>query len=425
MGERMAVVGLGYVGLPLAVRLARAYEVVGFDTDHRRVDELRGHVDRNGEVSDQALRNAALHVTHDPDELLTASVFIITVPTPADAHYEPDLSHLLEASELVGSVLRPGGLVVYESTVYPGLTEEICGPVLEQSSGLVRGRDFKVAYSPERTNPGDGRHTITNVMKIVSAEDEEALTRTASVYEPIVEAGIYKAPSIMVAEAAKIVENVQRDVNVALMNELAAIFDKIGLRTKEVLDAAATKWNFAPFTPGLVGGHCVPVDPLYLIRKAKEASYVPSVVSASREVNDGMGIYVGERTVQMLEENGGFGTQTRVGVLGVAFKENVRDTRNSLVFDVIRVLESHGIKPMVHDPLVDPDRTLREYGLKLSRMQDMRGLDCLVLAVPHRYYTDMPLDQLLASLHERGVLIDVKSALNPSAFPAGLRYWSL
>lgn len=425
MGERMAVVGLGYVGLPLAVRLARAYEVVGFDTDHRRVEELRGHVDRNGEVSDQALRNATLHVTHDPGELLTASVFIVTVPTPADAHYEPDLSHLLEASELVGSVLRPGGLVVYESTVYPGLTEEICGPALEQSSGLVRGRDFKVAYSPERTNPGDGRHTITNVMKIVSAEDEEALTRTASVYEPVVEAGIYKAPSIMVAEAAKIVENVQRDVNVALMNELAAIFDKIGLRTKEVLDAAATKWNFAPFTPGLVGGHCVPVDPLYLIRKAKEASYVPSVVSASREVNDGMGIYVGERTVQMLEENGGCGTQTRVGVLGVAFKENVRDTRNSLVFDVIRVLESHGIKPMVHDPLVDPDRTLREYGLKLSCMQDMRGLDCLVLAVPHRYYTDMPLDQLLASLHERGVLIDVKSALNPSTFPAGLRYWSL
>lgn len=425
MGERIAVIGLGYVGLPLAVRLGKAYEVVGFDVDRRRVEELRGHVDRNGEVTVQALRKATLHVTHDPQELLAASVFIVTVPTPADEHYEPDLSHLLEASELVGSVLQPGGLVVYESTVYPGLTEEICGPVLEQASGLVRGRDFKVAYSPERTNPGDGHHTITNVTKIVSAEDEEALARAASVYEPVVEAGIYKASSIRVAEAAKVVENVQRDVNVALMNELAAIFDKIGLRTKEVLDAAATKWNFAPFTPGLVGGHCVPVDPLYLIRKAKEASYVPSVVSASREVNDGMGIYVGERAVRMLEENGGRGAQTRVGVLGVAFKENVCDTRNSLVFDVIRVLEGHGIRPMVHDPLVDPDRTLREHGLKLSRMSCMRDLDCLMLAVPHRYYTDMPLDRILATLGQRGVLIDVKSALNPSAFPAGLRYWSL
>lgn len=423
--EKIAVIGLGYVGLPLAVALARHYETLGYDVDPRRVEELRRGYDRTGEVEPGTLGTSGLKISSDPQDLAGRSFYIVTVPTPIDEHKNPDLSAVIKASETVGRYLSPGAVVVYESTVYPGVTEEICVPILERVSGLAWGRHFKMGYSPERINPGDKVHALEKVVKVVSGQDEETLERVATVYAQVVEAGVHRAPSIKVAEAAKVIENIQRDLNIALMNELALIFDRLGIHSKDVLAAAGTKWNFLPFKPGLVGGHCIGVDPYYLTRKAQEVGYLPQVILAGRRVNDGMGPFVAQKMIKLLIQAGVAVKGARVGVLGLTFKENVPDIRNSRIPDILKELKEFGIEVKVHDPLVHAEEAEREYGLHLVPREKLAGLDGLILAVAHRAYLEQPLDQLLAGLRPGGVVIDVKSVLNPQAVAAYGLYWSL
>lgn len=426
MQERIAIIGLGYVGLPVAMALAKRFPgAVGFDVQPARVQALRRGEDATGEVASEELRETTLRFTHDPADLAEATFFVVAVPTPVDGNNRPDLEPLRRASETVGKALRPGAVVVYESTVYPGVTEDVCGPVLEAASGLRRGVDFKLGYSPERINPGDREHTLERVVKVVAGEDEETLERVASVYGAIVPAGVHRASSIRVAEAAKVIENAQRDLNIAFMNELAMIFDRLGLRTKDVLEAAGTKWNFLPFSPGLVGGHCIGVDPYYLTYKAEEVGYLPQVILAGRRINDGMGPYVAQRAVKLLASEGKLANGTRVGVLGLTFKENVPDLRNSRVIDIVRELADFGLRAMVHDPLADPVEAKEIFGVDLCELSDLKDLDALILAVPHRAYLDLGDDKLLGMLGERGVLLDVKSVLDPAQVGARHRYWSL
>lgn len=423
--ERIAVIGLGYVGLPVALAFARKFEdTVGFDISESRVSTLKAGCDWTGEVSESELRQSRLKLTDDPADLRGCTFFIVAVPTPIDCDRRPDLGPLLSATRTVGSALAPGAVVVYESTVYPGVTEERCGPLLAETSGLAQSRDFKLGYSPERINPGDQAHTFEKIVKVVSAEDPETLERVARVYESAVQAGVHRAPSIKVAEAAKVIENTQRDVNIALMNELALIFDRLGIRTRDVLDAAGTKWNFLRFTPGLVGGHCIGVDPYYLTAKAEALGYHPEVILAGRRINDDMGHYVAEKTIKLLRKRDRDIKGARIGVLGLTFKEDVPDLRNSRVPDIANELREYGIDPLVHDPLASAEEARREYGIELRPFDALSDLDAIILAVPHRQYCDQ-LDRIVDSVRPGGVFVDVKSVVPIKDLRGDLLYWSL
>ncbi len=424
--ERIATIGLGYVGLPVALAFARKFpDAVGFDISERRIRELKEGHDRTNEVAPEALRSTTLRFTSDLAEVGKPTFIVVTVPTPIDANRQPDLTPVRKASETVGKMLTKGAVVVYESTVYPGVTEELCGPILERVSGLKQGVDFKLGYSPERINPGDKEHTLERITKVVSGEDAETLDRVANAYAAIVEAGVHRAPSIKVAEAAKVIENTQRDLNIALMNELAIIFDRLGIRTKDVLEAAGTKWNFLPFRPGLVGGHCIGVDPYYLTAKAESVGYHPQVILAGRRINDGMGAFVAQSLIKLLISQDKAIKGARVGILGLTFKENVPDLRNSRVPDIIAELRQFGIEPLVHDPMADPEEAHEEYGLRLSSFDELTNLDGLVLAVAHSEYLEMPRERLFGTMAVRGAIADVKSMLDPSKVPSPIAYWSL
>jgi UDP-N-acetyl-D-glucosamine/UDP-N-acetyl-D-galactosamine dehydrogenase len=426
MSERIGVIGLGYVGLPVALGFARHYpDTVGFDISERRVRTLREGHDYTGEVAPEELTAISIRYTTDPEDLRGVTFFVVTVPTPIDENRQPDLGPVISACETVGRVLSPGAVVVFESTVYPGVTEEICGPILARVSGLEQGRDFRLGYSPERINPGDKEHTLERIVKVVSGEDAETLDRVADAYGRIVAAGIHRAPTIRVAEAAKVIENTQRDLNIALMNELALIFDRLGIRTRDVLAAAGTKWNFLPFTPGLVGGHCIGVDPYYLTTKAESVGYYPQVILAGRRINDGMGAYIAQHLVKMLIEQDRPVRQGRVGILGLTFKENVPDLRNSRVPDIVRELRQFGIDPLIHDALADADEARHEYDLELSPLDTFRDLDGLILAVPHKAYLEGGAEALRAMMVDGGVFVDVKSAMHPEDLRSRYAYWSL
>ncbi|WP_158047597.1 nucleotide sugar dehydrogenase [Skermanella pratensis] len=424
----VSIVGLGYVGLPIAVAFGRnGHRVIGFDIDSRRIAELRRHHDRTGEVTAEALAEAAIGLTDDPAALAEATVHIVTVPTPISDAKRPDLGPLLAASRTVGDRLKRGDLVVFESTVFPGATEAECVPILEARSGLAYGRDFAVGYSPERINPGDREHRFETITKVVSASSPEALDRVAALYGGVVRAGIHRAPSIAVAEAAKVIENTQRDLNIALMNELACIFQRLGIDTRDVLEAAGTKWNFLNFTPGLVGGHCIGVDPYYLTHRAEQAGYQPEVILAGRRINDGMGAFIAQETVKRLMREGGGGAGgMRVTVLGLTFKENVPDIRNTRVVDILRELESFGVSVALHDPLADPAEARHEYGIDLLPLEDLPPADAVILAVPHAGYMAAGWPGIARLLEGgRGLAVDVKSCLDRAAAPEGIRLWRL
>ena len=421
---KIAVVGLGYVGLPLAVALSRKHEVIGFDVSLQRIAALRQGVDATHEVEPADLLDANLALTDDAADLAGREVLIVTVPTPIDPANRPDLSALLKACELIGPVLSRGAIVVFESTVYPGVTEEICAPALERSSGLRAGEDFRLGYSPERINPGDRDHPIEKIVKIIAGQDSETLATLAELYGSIVEAGIHQAPSIKVAEAAKVIENTQRDLNIALMNELSKICDRLCIATSDVLAAAGTKWNFLRFYPGLVGGHCIGVDPYYLTAKAEQLGYQPEVILSGRRVNDSMGAYVAQRVLKLLAENGRPVGDQRVGILGLTFKENVPDTRNSKVLDIYKELRASGMQPLVHDPRADMESVRASYGVEIASLDEFTGLDGLIYAVPHEEYRTLEphMDDMIAS---GGVLVDLRSRVERSGLRDDVRYWSL
>jgi UDP-N-acetyl-D-galactosamine dehydrogenase len=424
--EKIAVIGLGYVGLPVALSFARKLPTVGFDIRQRRIDELKSGVDDTREVTTEQLTAVLdkIELTADPSKLADCTFYIVAVPTPIDGENRPDLTPMISASRSVGPHLKKGDIVCYESTVYPGVTEEICGPILEQLSGLKSGVDFFLGYSPERINPGDKEHTFERIVKVTSGQTPESAERVARVYSLVVTAGVHRASSIKVAEAAKVIENTQRDLNIALMNELALIFDRMGIRTQDVLEAAGTKWNFLKFTPGLVGGHCIGVDPYYLTTKAQALGYVPEVILSGRRINNNVGPFIAQRVVKMLSTHDTPLRRARVGVLGLTFKENVPDLRNSKVPDIVNELKTYGIEAIVHDPLGNAEEAHEEYGIHLTPLSEFTNLDALILAVSHQeYLRDIP--GILARVRDGGVFIDVKSAVAPSAVSRGVRYWSL
>jgi UDP-N-acetyl-D-galactosamine dehydrogenase len=413
---KIAVLGLGYVGLPLAVAFAAEHEVVGFDLDRDRAAELQAGHDRTLEVSSEELGAArGLRVSADEADLAGCNVFIVTVPTPIDAHKRPDLSALLAASRSVGRAIRPGGVVIYESTVYPGATEEDCVPVVAELSGLFFNRDFFAGYSPERANPGDPQHRFANIVKVTAGSTPEAADFVDALYGRVVAAGTHRASSIKVAEAAKVIENTQRDLNIALINEFALIFNKMGLDTQEVLQAAATKWNFLNFRPGLVGGHCIGVDPYYLTHKAEALGYHPEVILAGRRINDGMGGYVARQLVKEMIRRGSAVNGARILVMGLAFKENTPDLRNTRVIDIIRELADYGVAVDVWDPWIAPAEARREYGLDLVEAAEEGAYDAVVLAVAHRQFAELGPEGVLALGRPGAVLFDVKGALPKSA----------
>jgi UDP-N-acetyl-D-galactosamine dehydrogenase len=423
----IAVVGLGYVGLPLAVEFGKKYPTVGFDLSRDKIAAYRRRVDPTGEVSSAELETATrLRFTTDPVDLREADIVIVAVPTPVDEAHQPDFGPLLGASASVGANLKPGATVVFESTVYPGATEEICVPVIEKHSGKKWRRDFFVGYSPERINPGDKEHTLTRITKIVAGDTPETLERIAAIYGSVVTAGVHRASSIKVAEAAKVIENTQRDLNIALMNELALLFHKIGIDTTEVLTAAGTKWNFLPFRPGLVGGHCIGVDPYYLTHKADKLGYHPQVILAGRRINDGMGKYVAEQTVKQIIQGGSPVKGAHVNVLGLTFKENCPDIRNSRVVDVIHELASYGVTVHVHDPIADPAEALREYGVQITAWDSLPRARAIVAAVAHREYRHRQPKDYAAKLEPGGLFVDVKCQADASALRAlGVTVWRL
>ena len=409
---RVAVIGLGYVGLPLALAFRRHHPTIGFDLNAKRIDELRRGEDRSGEVSPEELRaSPSLVLTDRPSELRRANTFVVAVPTPVDETKRPDLSLFRHASEIVGAALTPGALAVYESTVYPGATEEVALPILERISGLRAGEDFDLGYSPERINPGDRVHTLSTVIKIVAGLGARAAERVAALYTPIVPSGLHRAPSIRVAEAAKVVENIQRDINIALVNELALVFERLGLDTLEVLEAAGTKWNFLPFRPGFVGGHCIGVDPYYLTYKAETVGYRPEVILAGRRVNDGMGRHVARRVVRLMARRGLLRPQARVLVLGATFKENCPDLRNSRVVELVEELEAHGLAVDLHDPLAHEEELRRQYGRSGVTHGASGRYTALVLAVAHDAYRAWTAETILSWLEADHVVFDVKGAL--------------
>jgi UDP-N-acetyl-D-glucosamine/UDP-N-acetyl-D-galactosamine dehydrogenase len=425
--DKIAVVGLGYVGLPLAVHLAATFDVVGYDMKTARIAELQAGHDRTLEVEDALLAQRSVLYTSNAQDLAQCRLIIVAVPTPIDAYNIPDLSPLRGASIAAGRHLQKGACVVFESTVYPGATEEVCVPILEKESGLIMGRDFTVGYSPERINPGDKVHTLDKVIKVVSGSDETTTDMLVKVYEQVVTAGIHRASNIRVAEAAKVIENTQRDLNIALMNELAMIFDTMGINTLEVLEAAGSKWNFLPFRPGLVGGHCIGVDPYYLTFKAESLGYHPEMILAGRRINDGMGKYIAERTVKLLIHSGKPVKGAKVSVLGITFKEDVPDLRNTRVVDIVRELREYGVDVYVHDPMADPEEALEHYALALSPLESLTGSDAIVLAVMHKSYIEMGL-QGISGLCTNGhpIVVDVKSLFRePEAARLGITYWRL
>ena len=425
--KTIAVIGLGYVGLPLAMEFARTRPVVGFDIRRERIDELLAGRDSTLEVDPEDLRQAGkLELTDDPEALRRCGIFIVTVPTPIDKANRPDLKPLIAATETVGKTLRQGGVVIYESTVYPGCTREVCVPILERLSGLKLNEGFYVGYSPERANPGDRQHRLATITKVTSGSTPEAADAIDALYGSIVLAGTHKATSIEVAEAAKVIENTQRDLNIALMNELAIIFNRLGIDTLEVLAAAQTKWNFLPFRPGLVGGHCIGVDPYYLTHMAEKLGYHPEVILAGRRVNDSMGHFVGQAAVKQLIAAGKNVAQSRVLVLGVTFKPNVSDIRNSRVREVACELLDYGVEVVLCDPLADPEQVEREYGLPLTGFQTIHNVDGVIAAVGHREYRELPLEQLRGLCRGNPMLVDVQAIYErEAAEQAGFSYWRL
>ena len=424
---RLAVVGLGYVGLPMAVEFGKRRPTLGYDISRRRVDELRHGVDSTGEVRVAELREAPyLQISDDPTELELADFIIIAVPTPINAARQPDFGPLEAASAMVGKHMKPGAIVIYESTVYPGATEEVCVPMLEKHSGMRWRHDFHVGYSPERINPGDPEHSFARITKVVSGDDAGTLEKIADLYASVVTAGVYRASSIRVAEAAKVIENTQRDLNIAFVNELAIIFDKLGLDTMEVLKAAGTKWNFLPYRPGLVGGHCIGVDPYYLTHKAELAGYHPEVILAGRRINDGMGLHIARKTVQQMIHAGRNIKGARVNVLGLTFKENCADVRNSKVVDIINGLREFEVETFVHDPVADAGEALRQYDIRLRAWDELPAADALVLAVAHRQFLDIGASRYAGKIVRCGCFIDVKSVFDAALLRSeGLHVWRL
>lgn len=425
--EVIAVVGLGYVGLPLAVAFGKLMPTIGYDLSLQKVDQYRQHIDPSGTVTDSDMRAAAhLSFTTDPSELARADFIIIAVPTPIDDARKPDFRPLIDASKSVGVHLKPGATVIYESTVYPGATEEVCIPVLERVSGLKWQRDFHVGYSPERINPGDRQHTLANTVKVVAADSPATLERVAALYEKVVAAGVHRVSSLKVAEAAKVIENTQRDLNIALMNELAVIFNMLGLDTLEVLEAAGTKWNFLPFRPGLVGGHCIGVDPYYLTYKAEMLGYHPEVILAGRRINDSMGKFIAEQTVKQLIQAGSHIKGAKVNVLGITFKENVPDLRSSKVWDLICELRAYGVEVFVHDPVADADEARQAYGVELMAWEALPQADAIIVAVAHDPLLSKPLLAYVGKVNPGGCFIDVKARFDSDKLrTAGLKIWRL
>ncbi|MDD5177479.1 MAG: nucleotide sugar dehydrogenase [Sterolibacterium sp.] len=424
----VAVVGLGYVGLPLAVEFGKLYRTIGYDLSEHKIAHYRSYCDPTGEVSTENLKAATqLTVTTDSAAISAADIIVIAVPTPVDIGNTPDFSPLVSASASVGKHMKKGAIVVYESTVYPGATEEICIPVLEKTSGMKWMLDFHVGYSPERVNPGDKERTITKIVKVVSGDDAPTLEKVAELYASVITAGVHRASSIKVAEASKVIENTQRDLNIALMNELAIIFEKIGIDTLEVLQAAGTKWNFLPFRPGLVGGHCIGVDPYYLTHKAEMLGYHPQVILAGRRINDGMASYVAKMTVQNMIRQGACNKGDTVVVLGLTFKEDCPDLRNSKVAGLISHLKAFGLNVVAHDPIADPAEAEHEYGLQLTPWEQLpKNASAVVAAVSHRQYLQMPLTEMLSLLKPNGVFTDVKSAYDATTIQqAGHVVWRL
>jgi UDP-N-acetyl-D-galactosamine dehydrogenase len=424
----VAIVGLGYVGLPLAVEFGKQFKTIGYDLSAAKVASYQKCFDPTGEVSTEALKAAVLlTMSTDPATIAEADLIVIAVPTPVDVGHIPDFSPLIGSSTTVGKYMKKGAVVVYESTVYPGATEEVCIPLLEQHSGMKWKRDFHVGYSPERVNPGDKERTITKIVKVVSGDDAKTAQFVQEMYGAVITAGVHLASSIQVAEAAKVIENTQRDLNIALMNELSLIFDRMGIDTLEVLQAAGTKWNFLPFRPGLVGGHCIGVDPYYLTHKAEMLGYHPQVILAGRRINDGMAAWVAQQTIKQLIANDCHVKGAKVIVLGLTFKENCPDLRNSKVADLVRELESFGCSVAVHDPLGEPDEAMHEYGIELRKWNALpEQADALVAAVSHADYLTMPFRKLTARLQPGGVFVDVKSAYDPKLVAkAGFKLWRL
>ncbi|MCP3939970.1 MAG: nucleotide sugar dehydrogenase [Desulfobacteraceae bacterium] len=424
---KIAVVGLGYVGLSLAVHFGEKYKTFGFDLKPGLVENCRNHEDPTGEVNQCNFQRAVqLIPTTDPAMMGEADFIIVAVPTPIDKARRPDLHSVESATQTVGRVMKKGAIVIFESTVYPGVTEDICVPILEKESGLTWKKDFHVGYSPERINPGDKEHTLTNIVKVVAGDDEKTLEKVAALYESIISAGVHRTKNIKEAEAAKVIENTQRDLNIALMNELALIFDRLGIDTKNVLEAAGSKWNFLKFSPGLVGGHCIGVDPYYLTFKAESEGYHPQIILAGRRINDNMGRFVVEKTVKMMIAQGQPIKGTRVGILGLTFKENCPDLRNTRVVDIISELESYGCDVLVHDPMADPGEAKKYYGVDLCSWGDLENLGAIILAVPHGVYGEKPINDLVSTLGQGGCLIDVKSVLDVDAVNAtGIPFWRL
>ena len=425
---KIAVVGLGYVGLPLAVHFAQKYETIGFDLKESLIKNCAVHKDPTGEVSGEEFEKA-VHFTPTTDPLLMsdADFIIVAVPTPIDKARRPDLFPVESASEIVGKVMKKGAIVVFESTVYPGVTEDICVPILEKHSGLEWKKDFHVGYSPERINPGDKEHTLTKIVKVVSGDDKDTLDQVADLYTSIIDAGVHRTENIKEAEAAKVIENTQRDLNIALMNELSLIFDRLGIDTKNVLDAAGSKWNFLKFAPGLVGGHCIGVDPYYLTFKAQSEGYHPEIILAGRRINDNMGHFVVEKTLKMMINADLNIKGSRVGVLGLTFKENCPDLRNTKVVDIIEELKSYGVKVVVHDSMADPVEADRYYGIQLCEWDKFENLDAIILAVPHKQYKEITPENFVKMLCKNGCIVDVKSVLDADALKrVGIRrFWRL
>lgn len=427
MTATIAVIGLGYVGLPLATAFGRKQPTIGFDVSRRKIESYRRSVDPMGDVSGKDFESAGqLSFTDDPNDLAEADYLIVAVPTPLDRMHQPDLQPLILASETVGRHMKSGATVIYESTVYPGCTEEVCVPILERESGMAWKKDFFVAYSPERINPGDKLHRLETVVKVVAGDTPDTLERVAGIYEKIVEAGVHRVEGIQIGEAAKVIENTQRDLNIALMNELAIIFNRMGIDTNQVLEAAGTKWNFLHFRPGLVGGHCIGVDPYYLTYKAEMLGYHPHVILAGRRINDQMGKYVAEQTVKQVIAGGSNVKGARISILGMTFKENIPDIRNSRVIDIIEELRSYGVEVHVHDPVANPEEVEEEYGVTLTSWEDLPQSEALIFAVAHDEYQRMSPETIMAKLNKPGILIDVKSMLPQEPYlKAGYRVWRL
>jgi len=423
----IAVIGLGYVGLPVAVEFGKKYSTIGYDLKTQSIESYKKNIDPTGEMSEAELKAAdKIKYTVHPEDISTADFIIVAVPTPIDNARQPDLAPLKSATDIAGRYMKKGAVVIYESTVYPGTTEEVCVPILEEISGFTWKKDFNVGYSPERINPGDKEHTLTNIIKIVSGDTDQTLDRVADLYDSIITAGVYRASAIKTAEAAKVIENTQRDLNIALMNELAVIFDTLDIDTIDVLEAAGTKWNFLPFRPGLVGGHCIGVDPYYLTYKAETVGYHPEVILAGRRINDNMGKFVVEQTVKLMAHSGLNIKGARVGILGLTFKEDCADLRNSRVIDIIEELKSYAIHPIVHDPLADIGEAKNFFNINLSPIDELTDLDSVIIAVGHKTYKESSLSKLTSRLNPNGCIIDIKSILDVSEVKKnGINYWRL